>query len=105
MAIYSMTIPNGARVPAAGVSIGGGLVAAIHIPTGSENVTFQAQYSPDSGTTWDPCTDEAGNIVTLTYVSGGAMHQINPPVRAPLFRLYGVTGNETGNLVCEVHTV
>jgi len=105
MAIYSLTLVSGGKVPAAGVSIGGGLVAAIHIPTGGDSSTYQCQYSPDGGTTWDPCTDEGGNIVTITYVVGGAMHQINPPVRAPLFRIVGVSADETGNLVCEVHTV
>lgn len=105
MAIHSMTIPDGARVPAAGVAVGGGLITAIHLPTGSDNVTFQPQYSPDAGVTWDPINDESDTPLVITYLAAGALHQINPPIRAPLFRLYGNTGNETGDLVCEVHTV
>ena len=107
MAIFTVTIPDGA--PGAGLSnsanIGGGLIAAVHIPTGSENATFGFDYSPDGGTTWDPVNDESATPLAITYLAGGALHQINPPVRAPLVRLRGNTGNETGALVCEIHTV
>ena len=104
MAIHQVTIADSARISDA-ANIGGGLIAAIHIPTGSENVTFNIQYSPDGGTTWDPVNDESNTPIAITYLAGGAMHQINPPIRAPYCRLYGVTGNETGDLVCEIHTV
>jgi len=106
MAIYDVTILDGA--PGGGVSnaanIGGGLIAAIYIPTGSENVTFTLLYSAD-GTTFDPICDESDSPITITYLAGGALHQINPPVRAPIVKLKGETGNETGDLVCEIHTV
>ena len=105
MAIHDMVIPDGARIPVAGVNVGGALIAAIHIPTGSDNATFQPQYSPDAGTTWDPINDESETPLVITYLAGGAMHQINPPIRAPLFRLYGNTGNETGAITCEIHTI
>ena len=104
MAIHQVTIANSARTSDA-ANIGGGLIAAIHLPTGSENATFNLQYSPDGGTTWDPINDESATPLAITYLAGGALHQINPPVRAPLVRLYGVTGDETGALVCEIHTV
>ena len=107
MAIHDVTIATGAG--GAGLSsaanIGGGLIAAIYIPTGSENVTFTLQYSPDAGTTYVPVCDESLTPITITYLTGGALHQINPPVRAPLVKLKGMTGNETGALACEIHTV
>ena len=104
MPIYAATIPNGAQVSNA-VNVGGGLISAVHIPTGSDNASFNLQYSPDNGTTFDPVTDESDTPIAITYLAGGQMAQINPPVRAPLVRLYGVTGNETGALACEIHTV
>ena len=104
MAIYDVTIADGAQVSGS-AAIGGGLIAAIHIPTGSDNATFNLQYSPDAGTTWDPICDESLTPLVITMLAGGAMHQINPPIRSPLVRIYGVTGNETGALACEIHTV
>ena len=105
MAIIPFTILDSARAPAAGANVGGGLIAAIYLPTGSDNVTFQLQYSPDSGTTWEPINDESDTPLAITYLAGGALHQINPPVRAPLFRLYGVTGNVNGAAAAEIYTI
>lgn len=104
MAIHKVTFAASAQVSGA-ANIGGGLISAIHIPTGSDNASFNVQYSPDAGTTWDPVNDESDSPIAITYLAGGAMHQINPPIRAPYCRLYGVTGAETDALVCEIHTV
>lgn len=107
MSILTDTIPVGAQVPAngKGLNLGGGIITAIYLPTGGDGVTYDLEYSPDDGTTWDPVTDEAGTALQLTYVAGGALHQINPPVRCPYFRLNGGTNEADADLVYEVHTV
>ena len=104
MAIFDVTIPDLDGQVSNAASIGGGLIAAIYLPTGSENVTFTLEYSAD-GTVFDPICDESLTPITITYLTGGALHQINPPVRAPIVRLKGETGEETGALACEIHTV
>ena len=107
MAILTDTIPVGAQIPAGGLglNLGGGLIVGVYIPTDADGVTYDLEYSPDDGTTWDPISDEAGTALQLTFVSGGALHQINPPVRAPYFRLNGGTNEADAAFEYEVHTV
>ena len=105
MAIYENSIPVGAQVPTAGDNIGGGLIAAVYMGAGGDGTTYDIEYSPDSGTTWDPVTDEAGTAIQITYVSGGAMHQINPPIRAPFVRINSDTNEADAALEYELHTV
>ena len=80
------------------------MIVAIYIPALAAGTNYDLEYSTDGGTVWDPCTDEAGTILQITYLAGGMMAQINPPVRAPYFRLNSDT-NETAITTYEVHTV
>ena len=104
MATLSGSIAIGDR-DSGGHTLGGGMLVAVWIGTGSDNVTFALEYSPDDGVTWEPVTDEAGTAQAITYLAGGQMAQINPPVRAPYFRLYGETGVESAIVEYEFHTV
>ena len=106
MATIEQVIPSGAQVPAddANAALGGGMLVAVWMPTGMQGTTYDIEYSPDSGTTWDPVTDEAGTQIQITYLAGGAMFQINPPIRAPYVRINSDT-NETSAMTIELHTV
>lgn len=105
MAKISNTIPVGAQVPVSPDAVGGGMIVAIYLGVGGDGTTYSLEYSYDGGTTWDPITDEAGTAIELTYQTGGALHQINPPIRAPWFRINSDTNEADAALVTEVHTV
>ena len=104
MAVLKQTILTGATVPAddLGVSVGGGLIVGVFLPTGAQ-VSYEPQYSPDEGANWYPVTDIAGTTRTITFVAAG-MHNIDPPMRAPYFRLEAVAA-EAADIEYEVHTV
>ena len=106
MAKISQILPNGAQIPAGGLgaNIGGGMLVAVYMPASMAGTTYDIEYSPDEGTTWDPVTDEAGTQIQITYLAGGAMFQINPPIRAPYIRINSDT-NETAARTIELHTV
>ena len=106
MATISQIIPNGVQVPAddKGASLGGGMLVAVWLPALMAGTTYDIEYSTDDGTVWDPVTDEAGAKITITYLAGGHMAQINPPIRAPYIRLNSDT-NETAARTIELHTV
>lgn len=103
MAIFDVTFTDGDQVSGA-VNIGGGMITAVFLPADSDNASFNLEYSPD-GTDFYPICDESDTPLAITYKADGAMHQINPPVRAPIVRLKGVTGVESPALTCEIHTV
>jgi len=105
MATITNSIAVGAQIPTSGDAVGGGMIVAVYLGAGGDGTTYSLEYSPDGGTTWDPITDEAGTAIELTYVSGGAIHQINPPIRAPLFRVNSDTNEADAALSYEVHTV
>ena len=104
MAILSNSIPVGAQVPANPDVIGGGLIVAVHIGAGGNSTDYFLEASEDGGTTWGPVTDEAGAALKVVY-SSYQTAQINPPVRAPFFRLNGDTNEADAALVYKVHTV
>ena len=105
MATLSGSIAIGDR-DTGGHTLGGGMLVAVWLGTGGNGVTYQLEYSPDDGVTWEPVTDEAGTIQVITYLAGGHMAQINPPVRAPFFRIYGVSAIEADAVLeYEFHTV
>ncbi len=104
MAILSNEILVGAQIPASGDVIGGGLIVAIFIGLGGNSTDYFLEASEDGGTTWGPVTDEAGAALKVVY-SAGQTAQINPPVRAPLFRLNGDTNEADATLDYKVHTV
>lgn len=106
MAILTNEILVAAQTPASPDVVGGGLIVAVWLGTGGNGVTYALEASQDEGTTWYPVGDEGGTAIVITYVAGGQMAQINPPVRAPFFRLRGVTAAEAdAALDYEVHTV
>jgi hypothetical protein len=94
MPILNGSIPVGAQVPASGQNVGGGLIVAIYLGAGGDSTNYVLEHSADGGTTWGAICDEAGNAI-----------QINPPVRAPLFRLNGDTNEATAAFSYKVHTV
>lgn len=104
MAILSNSIPVGAQIPAAGNNIGGGLIVAIYLGAGGESTDYFLEHSPDGGTTWGAVCDEAGVAIKVIYTAHN-LHQINPPVRAPLFRLNGDTNESGAVFPYKVHTV
>lgn len=104
MPIFQVVVADEAQVSDA-AEIGGGLIAAVHLPTGMASATVGFEYSPDGGTTWDPINDESATPLAITYLAGGALHQINPPVRAPLVRLTTASAENSGPFTCEIHTV
>lgn len=106
MAIYTGTIPVGAQVDAnGGINIGGAMIVAIYLGAGGDSTNYDIEYSPDEGTTWDPVCDESDTAIQLTYKSGGALHQISPPIRAPFVRINGDTNEADAALSYEIHTV
>ena len=106
MATIQQVIPNGAQIPAGGLgsALGGGMLVAVWLPALMAGTTYDIEYSTDGGTVWDPVTDEAGTLVQITFLAGGHMAQINPPIRAPYVRLNSDT-NETAERTIELHTV
>jgi hypothetical protein len=105
MAILKQTILTGDTVPAddLGVSVGGGLIVGVFLPTGANGVTYEPQYSPDEGANWYPVQDIDGATRDITFVAAG-MHNIDPPMRAPYFRLES-SAAEAADIEYEVHTV
>lgn len=105
MAVITATIADGGTSPAEGANIGGGLIVALYVFTGAEKTTSWAlQYSPDEGTTWDPIQEEDGTDIVIVPETTGSMHILNPPIRAPFFRLVADTA-QTGAVNYEIHTV
>ena len=106
MPIASMTIPSGAQVPAsgAGVAAGGGLIAAIDSPASLAGTAYDCEYSRDGGTTWIAIKSEAGVARQLTLAATAGLTQIDPPIRADLFRLNSDV-NETADRTFYVHVI
>jgi hypothetical protein len=104
MTILSGSIPVGAQVPASGQNLGGGLIVAIYLGAGGDSTNYVLEHSADGGTTWGAICDEAGTAIQLVYTAEN-LHQINPPVRAPLFRLNGDTNEAGAAFSYKVHTV
>lgn len=104
MAILTNTIPVGAQIPAAGTNCGGGLIVAIKLGAGGDATNYVLEDSDDGGTTWGAICDEAGNAIQLVYTAEN-MHQINPPIRSPHFRLNGDTNEADAAFEYKVHTV
>jgi len=104
MAILTGSIPVGAQVPASGQNCGGGLIVAIYLGAGGQGTNYVLEHSADGGTTWGAVCDEAGNAIQLVYTAEN-LHQINPPVRAPLFRLNGDANETDAAFPYKVHTV
>ncbi len=104
MAILEGNIPIGVQIPASGQNCGGGMIVAIFIGAGGQGTNYDLEHSPDGGTTWGAVTDEAGVAQTLVYAAN-KLYQINPPVRAPLFRLNSDTNETDAILNYKVHTM
>ena len=104
MAILTNTIIVEAQTPATGDAVGGGLIVAVYLGAGGNSTNYVLEHSADGGTTWGAIVDEAGNAQQLVYAAEN-LHQINPPVRAPLFRLNGDTNEADATFTYKVHTV
>jgi hypothetical protein len=104
MAILKGSIAVGDQTPAVPQNVGGGLIVAIKLLDGGQSTNYNLEDSDDGGTTWGAVCDEAGNAIVLVYTAEN-MHQINPPVRAPLFRLNGDTNESGAAFKYNVHTV
>jgi hypothetical protein len=106
MPISSFIIPSGAQIPAsgAGASAGGGLIVAIDSPASLAGTTYDCEYSRDQGTTWIPVKNESGTARQITLAATAGLTQIDPPIRADLFRLNSDT-NETADRTFYVHVI
>ena len=104
MAILTNTIIVTSQTPVTGDAVGGGLIVAIYLGAGGDSTNYVLEHSADGGTTWGAIVDEAGNAQQLVYTAEN-LHQINPPVRAPLFRLNGDTNEADATFTYKVHTV
>jgi gamma-glutamyltranspeptidase len=104
MPILTNSIAVGAQIPTAGTNIGGGLIVAIDLGAGGNSTNYDLEYSRDGGTTWGAVCDEAGTAIQLVYTAN-KMYQINPPVRAPFFRLNGDANEADAVFTYYIHTV